>query len=273
MTYKEIFIPARGELQEILIAELADIGYESFAQEDNGLKAYILSNDYAVEKLEEVVAQYGFSGDQLQVSEPSNINWNEAWEKQYDPIRVADKLYIRASFHEPQSELPEIIIDPKMSFGTGHHATTRLVALSMFERDFRGKKVLDMGCGTGILAILAKKLGAGHVKAVDNFPTAVENSEENALKNGVTDIEFVTGEIEKVAGEHFDIILSNITRNVNKSYLSAYAGMLSKGGIAILSGFFADDEDIIMSEAIKNGFERLHHITEQPWVALTLTRT
>src|SRR5690606_13328615 len=139
----------------------------------DGIKAYVPAKDFEEPQLHEAISQYSIAKNSVIITEPSNTNWNEEWEKNYEPIQVGDKLYIRASFHAPVEGVREIIIDPKMSFGTGHHATTRLCSLAAFETDFSNKKVLDMGTGTGILAILASMLGAADITAVDNFPTAV----------------------------------------------------------------------------------------------------
>lgn len=221
---------------EILMAELIHIGFDSFTEETNGILAYIPKNDLNEDAIKSlyIFEQEGVEIDYTYTEMP-NINWNEEWEKNFSPINVEDKVYIRAEFHEPQPLDYEIIIQPKMSFGTGHHATTYLMIQQMLEMDFKGKKVLDMGCGTSVLAIFAKLKGAGDTLAIDIDPWSVENSKENAERNQVS-LRIEEGTAENLGQEKFDIILANINRNILISDIPTYVSVLEKGGQLLLSG-------------------------------------
>ena len=253
--------------RDILLALLDNLGYDSFEESPKGLKAYILEEDFDAEELEAIPL---FSGDEFEISYSSEkletINWNEEWERNYEPVSLEQRLLIRAPFHEISGSFDhEIVIEPKMSFGTGHHHTTRLMAKAMFDLDFKGKKVLDMGTGTGILAILAQQLGATEIDAIDNFEWAVENTAENADRNNADKGKAEWGDAALLQGRNYDLILANINRNVLLEDMKAYVDTLASGGSILFSGFFAHDFELIDEEARKQGLEFRHRIEEERW--------
>src|SRR5690606_6176621 len=190
------------------------------------------------------------------IQELEGQNWNKLWESNFNPITVADQCYVRATFHAPRPDMPyEIVIDPKMSFGTGHHQTTSMMLTYILENDFQDKEVLDMGCGTGILAILASKRGAKYVLAVDYDDVCVASVEENNLLNHIANVEAALGSKEAIAGKVFDVILANINRNILLDQLEQYARSLKPPGELYMSGFY-DGEDlaILTDKAREVGF-------------------
>ncbi|MDY3351200.1 50S ribosomal protein L11 methyltransferase [Riemerella anatipestifer] len=257
---------------EILMAELIHIGFDSFTEETNGILAYIPKNDLNEDAIKSlyIFEQEGVEIDYTYTEMP-NINWNEEWEKNFSPINVEDKVYIRAEFHEPQSLDYEIIIQPKMSFGTGHHATTYLMIQQMLEMDFQGKKVLDMGCGTSVLAIFAKLKGAGDTLAIDIDPWSVENSKENADRNQVR-LRIEEGTAENLGLEKFDIILANINRNILISDIPIYVSVLEKGGQLLLSGLCFFDVEDIMEVCTAQNLKLNKKVQREEWVSLLLEK-
>lgn len=257
---------------EILMAELINIGFDSFTEEQDGILAYIPKNLFNKEELKSI---WLFNHDEVKISytfqEMPNINWNEEWEKNFSPINVEGKVFIRAEFHESQNTLYEIIIQPKMSFGTGHHATTYLMIQQMLEMDFENKKVLDMGCGTSILAIFAKQKGAGRTLAIDIDEWSVENSKENAQRNGV-DLDIELGTSENLGKENFDIILANINRNILISDIPTYNSVLNRGGQLLLSGLCFFDVDDVLEICSQQNLVLKHKIQREEWVSLLLEK-
>ena len=258
---------------EILMAELINIGFDSFTEEAYGILGYIPKDLFQEENLKNL---WLVSHEEVRISytyqEMPNINWNEEWEKNFSPINVEGKVLIRAEFHEPQNTDYEIIIQPKMSFGTGHHATTYLMIQQMLEMDFSDKKVLDMGCGTSILAIFAKLKGAGKTTAIDIDEWSVENSKENALRNQVY-LEIQLGTAENLGKENFDIILANINRNILISDIPTYVSVLNDGGKLLLSGLcFFDVEDILEVCTAQN-LTLKNKIQREEWVSLLLEKS
>lgn len=253
--------------RDILLALLDNLGYDSFEESPQGLKAYILEEDFKQEELEDLGI---FQSEEFEISWSSEkldtINWNEEWERNYEPVVLGEKLLIRAPFHEGQGQFEhEIVIEPKMSFGTGHHFTTRLMSEAMFKLDFSDKKVLDMGTGTGILAILAQQLGAREIDAIDNFEWAVENTAENAQRNGADKVKAEWGDVNLLSGRSYDLILANINRNVLLEDMGAYVETLKTGGSILFSGFFAHDFELIDAEASKQGLKFQSRIEEERW--------
>ncbi|HCS19389.1 MAG TPA: 50S ribosomal protein L11 methyltransferase [Bacteroidetes bacterium] len=267
--YLDIFLPCSNELKEILSAELFELGFEGIWEQDEGLHAYIPVNDHKPEELNDLLIQYGLDPNGVEVTNMEDINWNEDWEKSYDPINVLDRCMIRAEFHPKVEGIEyDIVIQPKMSFGTGHHDSTRLIVELMLDMDMKNKSVIDVGCGTGVLAILAGKKGANPITAIDNNPWSYENTLENAARNGI-EMKVLETDIESFAGKGYAIILSNITRNINHQHIPKYAGMIDAGGQLIMSGFFEHDFDYLNNQAIKHGFRLLNKvISEKNWIAL-----
>lgn len=257
---------------EILMAELIEIGFDSFTEENEGILAYIQKDIFSEEQLENVGILHR---EDIQISftyqEMPNINWNEEWEKNFSPINVEDKVLIRAEFHDPDPTMHEIVIQPKMSFGTGHHPTTHLMIQQMLEMDFEGKKVLDMGCGTSVLAIFAKQKGAAEVTAIDIDEWSVENSIENAQRNGV-ELKISQGTAENLGNEMFDIILANINRNILISDIPAYVSVLNNGGKLLLSGLCFFDVNDILEVCTSQGLILENKQQREEWISLLLKK-
>lgn len=258
---------------EILMAELIEIGFDSFTEENDGILAYIQKELYNEAELKEVSL---LNNPEVQVtytfSEMPNINWNEEWEKNFDPINVDDKVLIRAEFHAANPNFHEIIIQPKMSFGTGHHPTTHLMIQQMLDMDLEGKTVLDMGCGTSVLAIFAKQRGAGRTVAIDIDEWSVENSKENAERNEV-ELDISQGTAENLGSENFDIILANINRNILISDIPTYIKVLNSGGKLLLSGLCFFDVDDILEVCNAQNLTLQKKLQREEWVSLLLEKS
>ena len=257
---------------EILMAELIQIGFDSFTEEHDGILGYIpeeLYNEELLKELpllnrEEVSIQYTFE-------KMPNINWNEEWEKNFSPINVEDKVLIRAEFHESDDNMHEIIIQPKMSFGTGHHPTTHLMIQQMLDMELKDKKVLDMGCGTSVLAIYAKQKGAGETTAIDIDEWSVENSIENAARNNV-ELKISQGTADNLGSEKFDTILANINRNILISDIPTYVSVLNDGGQLLLSGLCFFDVDDILEVCTEQNLTLERKLQREEWVSLLLKK-
>jgi ribosomal protein L11 methyltransferase len=257
---------------DILISILADIGFESFTQNDTGIEAYIqadLDNETAVKELQFNDFTFNYTRTEI-----PKTNWNEEWEKNFTPVLVEDLLCIRAHFHPKSNSVKyNIIITPKMSFGTGHHDTTWLMSKTMFHLNFKNKHVLDMGCGTGILAILAKLLGASQVKGIDIDDWSIENSIENAAINNCESIQFEKGDASILPqSETYDIILANINKNVLKQDLEHYYTCLKSAGHILLSGFFTTDVEELKEVASKTGFTFEQSLHKNEWALIKFVK-
>lgn len=252
---------------EIVSAWLFAFPFESYVEHDNGVTAYIPK-----EEAHRIVLAncLNIPFDDVEVSatyeDMEAKNWNAVWESQFQPIKVGDWT-IRASFHKTASTKHELIIDPQMSFGTGHHATTQLMIEQMLKLNYKGKTAIDVGTGTGVLAILARKLGATTVSGIDIEDWCVNNAKENAIKNGVSEISFSIECLDSFEVK-FDILLANINRNVLLKQLPKYAKMLSKNGVLLLSGFHETDVEILTDLADKNGFQCTRKIEKNGWICL-----
>jgi ribosomal protein L11 methyltransferase len=268
MNYVEIeFFDTEPEKKEILIALLAEIGFDTFQESENGMAAYIPEDAFNKNILEEEVLEK-FQSISYTIGTIAQQNWNEVWEKNFEPMQIGD-VYIRAPFHERKEEVKyELVIEPKMSFGTGHHATTSLMVLEMLKTDFREKFVLDMGCGTSLLAILASKLGATNILAIDIDDWAVENSRENCLRNNTLEIVVQKGDASLLKGKSFDVILANINRNVLLEDMHQYANSLNEDGEILFSGFYESDIDAIREGAAKEGLEYKAYDVLKEWAVL-----
>jgi len=253
------------EQKDILIAQLADAGYEGFEETENGLKAFINKKNYYKSVLIEISFKY-----QLQFKENSieNINWNQVWESNFESVVVNDFVSIRADFHEPLKGVEhEIIITPKMSFGTGHHATTHMMIEQMKEIDFKNKTVFDFGTGTGILAILAEKLGAEKIIAVDNDDWSIENAMDNIRNNNCKKIS-VKKAFDADTGSKSDIILANINRNVIIDNFSSICKQLTHRGILLISGILEKDVDDILYNATAQNLILEKKLIRNNWVSI-----
>lgn len=259
--------------REILIAELAEIGFESFVDIEDGLEAYIQEADFDEDNIKQIslLSNNDFEIE-YSISTIAQQNWNEQWEKSFDPIFVDEKCLIRAPFHEkPTHNIIDIIIEPKMSFGTGHHETTHLIVSRLLNLNLNDKTVLDMGCGTGILAILAKKRNCGKVLAIDNDEWAYTNSIENCERNNV-DIEVVLGDANQIKNNKFDIIIANINRNILLRDMHHYVAALNSNGLLLLSGFFSIDKEVLTEEANKLGLTSSFVNTKNEWTMLEFVK-
>ncbi len=257
---------------EILMAQLIEAGFDSFTEEHDGILAYIQKDIFNEDLLQSVAL---LQNEEVKISyaytEMPNINWNEEWEKNFTPINIENQVAIRAEFHESQGLPHEIIIQPKMSFGTGHHATTYLMIQQMLDMDFTGKKVLDMGCGTSVLAIYAKQRGAAEVTAIDIDEWSVENSIENAERNGVQ-LNISQGTADNLGTEQFDIILANINRNILLSDIPVYNSVLKEGGELLLSGLCFFDVADIMEVCQEQNLQLERSLQREEWMSLRLQK-
>ncbi len=256
MDYVELNIPCdSAQTQEILVAELAEWPFESFENEASALKAYI-QRDSLVDcktEVDAMLTRYGIGG--ARYIEIETQNWNAVWESNFPPVNVDGKILIRAPFHADRPDFPlRVVIMPKMSFGTGHHATTYLMSRELIGRDFTGRHGLDMGSGTGVLAIIAAKEGAESVDAVDIDDWAFENCTENVAQNGVADrVRPILGDGSAIEGHHYDFILANINRNILLADMPRYAAALNDGGELLMSGILERDTDDIRARAEELG--------------------
>lgn len=270
--YELLFTTQKAEdyQQDLLINALGEIGFDTFEEVDGGFNAYIPVDVFDDERLKDLLTPYrdmfDFSYDIHQIPQ---TNWNKEWESNFEPMHIGNQVYVRATFHDPKPDFPyEIVIDPKMAFGTGHHETTTMMMEQMLLADLQHKNVLDMGCGTGILAILASKLGAETVTAIDYDAVCFESTIENTGLNGVCNITPLCGSKEAIPDEEFDIILANINRNILLDQMPRYAEVLGAGGEIYFSGFYETiDLDMITQAAHKHGLKYRSHLKMKDWVS------
>lgn len=254
---------------EILIAELGYAGFESFVEYEHGVQAYIQKDEWREDILAEIfVLENSNFTVTFQKKEIAQINWNAEWEKNFDPIVVSDLCAVRAPFHEPYKVPYEIVIEPKMSFGTGHHETTYMILNFLLETDLKGHTVLDMGCGTSVLAILASMRGATSIDAIDIDPWCVENSKENVDRNNCNHIKVMLGDASNISEViKYDTIIANINRNILLNDLQVYAAVLKNNGEIFLSGFYLKDLPVITACCNKLGLEFVENKERNNWVA------
>ena len=258
---------------EILMAELAEVGFDSFEDTPTGIKAYIPKDSWNEHILQDI---YLLSNPEFtisyQITEIEQVNWNEEWEKNFSPIVVEDLCTVRANFHPVPNTRYDIVITPKMSFGTGHHETTYMMLQQLLPLSLEGTKVLDMGCGTGILAIMAALRGARDITAIDIDPWCVENATENVQQNDCSFITIKEGDVSLIAGEQYNLILANINRNILLSDIPAYTQALLPQGLLLVSGFYEEDLPAIKEKCQKVGLTYLSHIERNRWVSAKFQR-
>lgn len=263
--------PAHGaHTAELLVGVLADVGFESFTENDNGtLSAFIQSSMFTQELASRFSSdEFAEFLDSYLIRKIADENWNAVWESQYEPVRIDDRCMVRAPFHPKPDDVDfDIVIMPKMSFGTAHHETTKLMIQYLLSMDICGKSLLDMGSGTAVLAILARMKGALPVSAYDNDEWAYNNALENVQSNNFADIEVLLGDSTLLPGKQFDIILANINRNILLSDIPSYCRCLTKGGMLIMSGFYSQDLPLIEAKAIENGLKISSKQIENNWTA------
>ncbi len=254
---------------EILIAELGVVGFESFVENETGVVAYIQKQDWSQDILSDI---YVLSSDEFEVTyeykEVEQTNWNEEWEKNFNPIEVDGLVSIRAPFHENPNLKYDIVIEPKMSFGTGHHETTHMMVQHILNLDLSEKKVLDMGCGTGILAILAEMTGAKPIDAIDIDNWCYLNSLENVERNNCKYISVYEGDASLLKDQKYDLIIANINRNILLNDIKKYVSCLNEKGIVLLSGFYEEDIPLIDKEMNLHKLTLDKTINRNNWVAL-----
>ncbi|WP_026999743.1 50S ribosomal protein L11 methyltransferase [Eisenibacter elegans] len=271
MEYTAVYVTAPADFVEILMAELAELGFETFVETEQGLEAYIVSDLFDASALALLQETYTEQATwQYRYETIAQQNWNEDWEKHYEPITVGTQCRVRASFHAPDPSFAyELLINPKMSFGTGHHETTALMLEHQLALDHSQKSVLDAGSGTGILAIMAMKLRATWVEAYDIEEWAAENARENAQLNDCEAIQIYQGTIETLSLRGgYDILLANINRNVLLAEIPAYVRLLRPGATVLLSGFYVEDEALISEAMQAQGWKPVSIKEKNRWVAV-----
>jgi len=275
MDFIQINVHCDPPFRDILTAEMGYLAYDSFVETEVGFEAYISEDKFSHPGLQSLFNDYRKQTRiWYELKKIPKVNWNEEWEKNYDPILVDDKIYVRATFHEAKPTYPyEIIITPKMSFGTGHHETTHQLLALQLEVDHKEKKVLDVGSGTGILAIMAAKLGASSVAATDIDDWCVENSLENFALNAVEPA-FVEKGVIRTLGlkDQYDVIIANINTNVLLDEIAVYATLLVDQGYLFLSGFYETDLPQILEMTTKHNLKEVKHTTRKNWVGLILQK-
>ena len=258
---------------EILIAELGYAGFESFVENEDGVTAYIPKEEYDPEILAGIhILQSPDFDISYSHQEIEQVNWNEEWEKNFHPIVVNDECGVRAPFHKKADVKYDIIIEPKMSFGTGHHATTHMMIEFLLRNNLEGQTVLDMGCGTGVLAIVAEKKGAAAVDAIDIDNWCYQNTLENIERNECTQITAYEGAAELLEGKKYDVVIANINRNILLDDIETYNSCLNKGGIMYLSGFYSKDIAVIREECEKHQLQYEDFLERDEWVALKFNK-
>lgn len=275
MYYTSLRVVCNPEFSDILIAEIGDAGFDTFMENETGFEAYAEGNNFDQGRLDEIKMKYqSMASIDYIFGKVEKQNWNEIWENSYEPINVDDKCLIRAEFHRPDKKYPyEIIITPKMSFGTGHHQTTYLMIKNQMEINHQNKLIMDAGCGTAILSIMASKLGAKHVEAFDIDEWSVVNGSENIEINRCSNIHQQQGKISDLTFDtNFDIILANINKNVLLNEMAQYAAYLNPGGLLLLSGFYEDDIDDLLNEASRYGMKEVRRDEREQWAALLLVK-
>jgi ribosomal protein L11 methyltransferase len=268
--YTRLTITCPPDFNEILIAEIAEAGFDTFQETDEGFEAY--AEHYSNERLEAIREKYHHIQPVFRFDQMEKQNWNEEWEKNVEPVVVAEQVLVRAAFHQMEKKYPyEIIITPKMSFGTGHHPTTHLMLQAQLEVDHAGKSVMDAGCGTGILSVMACQRGAAWVDAFDIDEWSVENARENVTINGCKNTEVWLGKIGMRKYESpFAVILANINKNILLADMAALAAHLDEKGTLLLSGFYLTDLEDMLASAGKYGLQKVRYYERQGWVSLVL---
>ena len=260
--------PSSDIQHDMLVTMLADMGFDSFMDEGHLLKAYCSADARDDEAVAQLLTDLAFLDiNLLQVEEMPEKDWNEVWEASYQPVVVNERCRVRAPFHAPDPSFEfDLVIEPKMSFGTANHETTAQIIQLMLETDFQGKDVLDMGSGTAVLAILAKKLGAARTVAIDNDEWAYRNAFTNCELNGISDIEIVLGDALAIQGQ-YDVVLANINRNILLRDMHYYVAAMRPDAHIFFSGFYTEDLESIKTEAERLGLRYCRHLSRNNWVA------
>lgn len=276
MNYKEVAftLDTLEPWRDIVIAQLGELGYESFEEDMEGFKAWIPQAEFDESKLVELKTLHaGVCGISWSSKDLQDKNWNAVWEENFTPVLIDDKVFIRAEHHASVEDVDhEIVIQPRMAFGTGHHATTTMMVKACLSNEMLGKSVCDLGCGTAVLAILASRMGGTRVVAIDNDANAVDNAKRNCIRNETPEVHVEIGVIDAVKGHQYDIILANIQRNVLVEGMNTMAEALNVGGLLYLSGFILDDVDAMKESIIANNMQVVEQDSIGEWALLGCRR-
>ncbi len=263
-----VITSAEGSSADMIIAQLDGLGFDGFLEEEGYVLAYKEMGNEGSGDIEEMLRKEGIPAEVVSIIEDKN--WNEAWESDYQPVVIGKKLIVRAPFHPAMAGVEyDLIIEPRMAFGTAHHETTEQMLMLIAEMDLEGKRVLDMGCGTAVLAILALKMGAASVLAIDNDEWAYRNSLDNISLNAAAEIEVLQGDASLLENREFDIIFANINRNILLQDIPNYANVLVKQGTLMMSGFYLDDLPLIEEKAKASGLQLESTCVKNNWMAAT----
>ena len=274
MDYIEIqfVLKERVPIIDVFIQEIADLGFDAFQENLNILSSFIPSNNYNEKKLQEIIDNYSSFIISFKAIDHPFKNWNKKWESSFNPILINENCQIRASFHQPSDKKYDIIINPEMSFGTGHHETTRLMAKDLFKHDLKNKTILDFGSGTAILSILSEKLGAKEVDAVEIDKNANQNANQNLATNNCKVIKIIDGDGGNIPNKKYDYLLVNINRNTIIQEFTNFLEAMKKNSTVLFSGFFESDINYIKDLSIKSGLKILYSDLENQWALLVMTK-
>lgn len=268
-------LPEGSDLEsELLIYELGGLGYEGFVEENEKIEAYIIADQFNKQHLEALLQQERFKRlFVVSIKEHKEQNWNALWEASYSDVIINNRCRVRAPFHEVRPDIEfDLLIEPRMSFGTAHHETTHLMIGLLLELQLTDRSLVDMGCGTAVLAILGRKLGAFPVYAIDNDEWAVDNARDNVQLNNTGDISVIAGDARQLAHIRTDFLLANINRNILLQDMSAYWESINKGGTIILSGFFEEDLGLINDKCVGLGLIFTKHLVRNRWCAAVFNK-
>ena len=273
MDYIEIqfVLKERVPIIDVFIQEIADLGFDAFQENLNILSSFIPSNNYNEKKLQEIIDNYSSFIISFKAIDHPFKNWNKKWESSFNPILINENCQIRASFHQPSDKKYDIIINPEMSFGTGHHETTRLMAKDLFKHDLKNKTILDFGSGTAILSILSEKLGAKEVDAVEIDKNVNQNAKQNLVTNNCKVIKIIDGDGGNIPNKKYDYLLVNINRNTIIQEFTNFLEAMKKNSTVLFSGFFESDIHYIKDLSIKSGLKILYSDLENQWALLVMT--
>lgn len=274
MDYIEIqfVLKERVPIIDVFIQEIADLGFDAFQENLNVLSSFIPSINYNEKKLQEIIDNYSSFIISFKAIDHPFKNWNKKWESSFNPILINENCQIRASFHQPSDKKYDIIINPEMSFGTGHHETTRLMAKDLFKHDLKNKTVLDFGSGTAILSILSEKLGAKEVDAVEIDKNANQNANQNLATNNCKVIKIIDGGGDSIPNKKYDYLLININKNTITQEFTNFLEAMKKNSTVLFSGFFESDIDYIKDLSIKSGLKILYSDLENQWALLVMIK-
>lgn len=271
--YFEFSIRCDADTRDQLIAELAEEAYEGFIETDQGFSAYVPSSRFKREVFEQLLLKYGLDPNAVAQSHIEQQNWNAQWEAGYEPIIIDENVIVKAPFHRIDKSYPyELLIQPKNTFGTGHHETTQLMLRLMLQENLRNKRIFDYGTGTGVLAIMASKMEAQSIYAIDIDDWSAENIAENTALNGVENIEFEQGDLNIVKAQQFDVILANINKNILLFSFDQLGALTISGGTLLISGFYESDLNDLKAAALRAGFHYHQHIVLNNWCAASFKR-